>query len=179
MARKQSVTGAPNAATAMVPVRTTSARRAANPQRPLARAIFMIVAGLVATTAAAHAGDLTSDPVAAAAAGGTASPAADSAPQPAAAGSVTPPVKPLQVKRLEGVVVTGSLIQVRSRSEVSSSPLATIGIDQIAAAVRSGCCSVDQIGTALKAGTNCGSCRSEIKRILDATASALEHSRVM
>jgi len=94
----------------------------------------MILAGLVATTAAAHAAGLTSDPLAAAAAGGTISPAADPAPQPAAAGSVALPVKPLKAKRLEAVVVTGSLLQVRSRSEVSPSPLATIGIDQIAAA---------------------------------------------
>src|SRR5690348_1499195 len=103
-------------------------------QRPLARAIFMIVAGLMATTAAAHAADLTGDSPVAAAAGGTSAPAADSAPQTAAAGSVTPPVEQKKVKRLEAVTVTGSLIQVHSRSEVSSSPLATIGIDQIAAA---------------------------------------------
>jgi len=94
----------------------------------------MIVAGLVATTAAAHAADLTSDPLAAAAGGGATPQAADSAPQPAAASSVATPVKKPEVKRLAAVVVTGSLIQVHSRSEVSSSPLATIGIDQIAAA---------------------------------------------
>ena len=96
----------------------------------------MIVAGLMATTAAAHAAGLTSDPLAAAAAGGTSAsaPAADSAPQSAAAGSVAPPVKQKKVTRLEAITVTGSLIQVHSRSEVSSSPLATIGIDQIAAA---------------------------------------------
>ena len=103
-------------------------------QRPLARAIFMIVAGLMATTAAAHAADLTGDSPVAATAGGTSAPAADSAPQTAAAGSVAPPVEQKKVKRLEAVTVTGSLIQVHSRSEVSSSPLATIGIDQIAAA---------------------------------------------
>lgn len=103
-------------------------------QRPLARAIFMIVAGLMATTAAAHAADLTSDSLAAAAAGGTIPQAADSAQPPAAAGSVAPPVEQPKVKRLEAVTVTGSLIQVHSRSEESSSPLATIGIDQIAAA---------------------------------------------
>ncbi|MEY2158397.1 MULTISPECIES: TonB-dependent receptor domain-containing protein [unclassified Rhodanobacter] len=103
-------------------------------QRPLARAIFMIVAGLMATAAAAHAADLTSDSLAAAAAGGTVPQAADAAQPPAAAGSVAPPVEQPKVKRLEAVTVTGSLIQVHSRSEESSSPLATIGIDQIAAA---------------------------------------------
>ena len=46
-----------------------------------------------------------------------------------------------------------------------------IGANQItAAATHGGCTTVDAIGTCLKAGTNCGSCRSEIKRILDATA---------
>ncbi|MEQ1697932.1 MAG: molybdopterin-dependent oxidoreductase [Hyphomicrobiaceae bacterium] len=44
-----------------------------------------------------------------------------------------------------------------------------IGANQIAAAAtHSGCTTVDAIGACLKAGTNCGSCRSEIKRILDA-----------
>ncbi|MDE2308007.1 MAG: TonB-dependent receptor [Xanthomonadaceae bacterium] len=90
------------------------------------------MAGLVATTAAAHAADLSGEAMAAA--GGASSPAADSAPQSAAAGPVAAPVKQPNVKRLEGVTVTGSLIQVHSRSEVSSSPLATIGIAQIAAA---------------------------------------------
>ncbi|KZC16574.1 hypothetical protein RHOFW510R12_01590 [Rhodanobacter sp. FW510-R12] len=94
----------------------------------------MIVAGLMATAAAAHAADLTSDSLAAAAAGGTVPQAADAAQPPAAAGSVAPPVEQPKVKRLEAVTVTGSLIQVHSRSEESSSPLATIGIDQIAAA---------------------------------------------
>lgn len=103
-------------------------------QRPIARAIFMIVAGLVATTAAAHAADLASDSVATAAAGGTSAPAADSAPQSTAAGSVAAPAKQKEAKRLEGITVTGSLIQVHSRSEVSSSPLATIGLAQITAA---------------------------------------------
>ena len=43
-----------------------------------------------------------------------------------------------------------------------------IGANQIAsAATHGGCTTVDAIGACLKAGTNCGSCRSEIKRILD------------
>lgn len=44
-----------------------------------------------------------------------------------------------------------------------------IGINQIAAAVASGdCTDVEAIGRLLRAGTNCGSCRSEIKGIVDA-----------
>ena len=43
-----------------------------------------------------------------------------------------------------------------------------IGLNQIAAAVTTGgCISVEAVGAALKAGTNCGSCRSEIKRVID------------
>lgn len=133
-ARKYTVTGIQSATKAVVPAIAAAARRPANVHRPLARAIFMIVSGLMATTAVAHAADPTSDPVTTAAAGGTIAPADNPAPQPAAAGSVAPPVKPLEVKRLEAVVVTGSLIQVHSLSEVSFSPLATIGIDQITSA---------------------------------------------
>lgn len=44
-----------------------------------------------------------------------------------------------------------------------------VGINTIAGAVSSGtCANVDEIGAALKAGTNCGSCRAEIKGIIDA-----------
>ncbi len=44
-----------------------------------------------------------------------------------------------------------------------------VGANQIAQAVRSGrCATVGEIGTALRAGTNCGSCRSEIRRIVQA-----------
>jgi len=42
-----------------------------------------------------------------------------------------------------------------------------IGANQIAASVRAGCHSVDAIGSALKAGTNCGSCRPEIRRLIE------------
>jgi assimilatory nitrate reductase catalytic subunit len=42
-----------------------------------------------------------------------------------------------------------------------------VGQNEIAAAVRdNGCRTVAAVGTALKAGTNCGSCRSEIARII-------------
>jgi assimilatory nitrate reductase catalytic subunit len=43
-----------------------------------------------------------------------------------------------------------------------------IGSGQIAAAVASGCRTVAAVGEVLQAGTNCGSCRSEIARIIDA-----------
>ena len=43
-----------------------------------------------------------------------------------------------------------------------------VGAKQIAAAVAAGCVTVDAIGRALQAGTNCGSCRSEIQEIIDA-----------
>ena len=43
-----------------------------------------------------------------------------------------------------------------------------VGANQIAAAARNGCRSVEAIGTVLQAGTNCGSCRSEIRSIIDA-----------
>ncbi|WP_457150714.1 nitrate reductase [Mesorhizobium sp. P5_C1] len=43
-----------------------------------------------------------------------------------------------------------------------------VGANQIAQAVRSGCASVEAIGAALHAGTNCGSCRAEIRIIVAA-----------
>jgi assimilatory nitrate reductase catalytic subunit len=42
-----------------------------------------------------------------------------------------------------------------------------IGVNQLAAALAAGCATVDEIGTRLRAGTNCGSCRSEIRAIID------------
>ncbi|MCI1000445.1 nitrate reductase [Ochrobactrum sp. C6C9] len=42
-----------------------------------------------------------------------------------------------------------------------------VGVNQIAAAIRSGCHSVEAIGKELNAGTNCGSCRAEIRGIID------------
>lgn len=42
-----------------------------------------------------------------------------------------------------------------------------VGINQLDAAISGGCGSVEEIGRAVKAGTNCGSCRSEIKAILE------------
>jgi assimilatory nitrate reductase catalytic subunit len=45
-----------------------------------------------------------------------------------------------------------------------------IGCNQIAEATRCGATSVGAIGETLKAGTNCGSCRSEIQTLLDEIA---------
>ncbi|OBQ73628.1 nitrate reductase [Mesorhizobium erdmanii] len=43
-----------------------------------------------------------------------------------------------------------------------------VGANQIVAEVAAGCTTVEAIGGALKAGTNCGSCRSEIRAIIQA-----------
>lgn len=43
-----------------------------------------------------------------------------------------------------------------------------VGVNQIASAVAAGCSTVEQVGESLRAGTNCGSCRSEIRGIIDA-----------
>ncbi|MER8824965.1 molybdopterin-dependent oxidoreductase [Mesorhizobium sp. M0938] len=43
-----------------------------------------------------------------------------------------------------------------------------VGANQIAEAVRGGCVSVEAIGATLHAGTNCGSCRAEIRAIIEA-----------
>ncbi|HEV7320182.1 MAG TPA: molybdopterin-dependent oxidoreductase [Ensifer sp.] len=42
-----------------------------------------------------------------------------------------------------------------------------VGVNQIVTAVRGGCNSVEAVGKALNAGTNCGSCRAEIRGIID------------
>lgn len=44
----------------------------------------------------------------------------------------------------------------------------SVGANQIAAAAAAGCATVEAIGNALKAGTNCGSCRAEIRGIIQA-----------
>lgn len=43
----------------------------------------------------------------------------------------------------------------------------SVGANQIAEAARAGCHTVDAIGAALKAGTNCGSCRAEIRGLIE------------
>jgi assimilatory nitrate reductase catalytic subunit len=42
-----------------------------------------------------------------------------------------------------------------------------VGANRIAAAIAAGADTIDAVGFATRAGTNCGSCRSEIKRMLD------------
>ncbi|MBO6638496.1 MAG: nitrate reductase [Roseitalea sp.] len=44
----------------------------------------------------------------------------------------------------------------------------SVGINDIAGAVRSGCHTVEAVGRATQAGTNCGSCKAEITEIIDA-----------
>ncbi len=50
----------------------------------------------------------------------------------------------------------------------------SIGVNQITNAIRGGNChSVEAVGESTKAGTNCGSCRSEIRGIIDATVASV------
>lgn len=44
----------------------------------------------------------------------------------------------------------------------------SVGVNDIANAVRAGCISVDAVGRATQAGTNCGSCKAEITEIINA-----------
>jgi assimilatory nitrate reductase catalytic subunit len=48
----------------------------------------------------------------------------------------------------------------------------SVGVNQIVAAVRGGCRSVEAVGKELNAGTNCGSCRAEIRGIIDGCLAA-------
>ncbi|WP_349436111.1 molybdopterin-dependent oxidoreductase [Pararhizobium sp. A13] len=48
----------------------------------------------------------------------------------------------------------------------------SVGVNQIIAAVRGGCHSVEAVGKELNAGTNCGSCRAEIRGIIDGCLAA-------
>lgn len=43
----------------------------------------------------------------------------------------------------------------------------SVGVNEIADAVRRGCHSADSIGAAISAGTNCGSCRAELNGLID------------
>ena len=51
-----------------------------------------------------------------------------------------------------------------------------VGADDIRRAVGGGCSSVAAIGQSLRAGTNCGSCRTEIQGLIDAERRVLEPS---
>ena len=48
----------------------------------------------------------------------------------------------------------------------------SVGVNQIVAAIRGGCYSVEAVGKELNAGTNCGSCRAEIRTIVDSCLAA-------
>ncbi|WEX73782.1 molybdopterin-dependent oxidoreductase [Sinorhizobium numidicum] len=48
----------------------------------------------------------------------------------------------------------------------------SVGVNQITAAIRDGCHSVEAVGQRLSAGTNCGSCRSEIRGIINGCLAA-------
>ena len=43
-----------------------------------------------------------------------------------------------------------------------------VGVNQLTSAVAAGCTTLEHIGAQLRAGPNCGSCRSEIRTIIDA-----------
>jgi assimilatory nitrate reductase catalytic subunit len=43
-----------------------------------------------------------------------------------------------------------------------------VGLNDIRGAIARGATSVDSVGAVTKAGTNCGSCRAEIGRLIDA-----------
>jgi assimilatory nitrate reductase catalytic subunit len=52
-----------------------------------------------------------------------------------------------------------------------------VGLGDIVAAIRTGtACDVDTIGAALKAGTNCGSCKPELKRIIASVGAAVRET---
>jgi assimilatory nitrate reductase catalytic subunit len=46
----------------------------------------------------------------------------------------------------------------------------SVGANTIRTAIQGGCDSVEAVGRALKAGTNCGSCRPEIARLVSSEA---------
>ncbi|AGB74318.1 MULTISPECIES: nitrate reductase [Rhizobium] len=48
----------------------------------------------------------------------------------------------------------------------------SVGVNSIVAAIRNGCHSVEAVGAATNAGTNCGSCRAEISGIIDGCLAA-------
>jgi assimilatory nitrate reductase catalytic subunit len=52
-----------------------------------------------------------------------------------------------------------------------------VGANTIRDAVRSGCASVDAVGQKLRAGTNCGSCRPEIGRIVASEGAVVSRNR--
>ena len=71
------------------------------------------------------------------------------------------------------------LQQPRNEAPARMEPLAKLPVfwaleskRVIVAAVRGGCHSVEAVGKELNAGTNCGSCRAEIRGIIDGCLAA-------
>ena len=48
----------------------------------------------------------------------------------------------------------------------------SVGVNSIVSAIRNGCHSVEAVGVTTNAGTNCGSCRAEIRGIIDGCLAA-------
>jgi assimilatory nitrate reductase catalytic subunit len=57
----------------------------------------------------------------------------------------------------------------------------SVGANQISAAIAGGCTTVDAVGNTTSAGTNCGSCKAEIRAMLAvlSTIELRENNRVL
>jgi assimilatory nitrate reductase catalytic subunit len=95
------------------------------------------------------------------------------APQPVAV-SRTWAIEHLSAKEIRGTERLRLLSGRPGADQADPGPIVcacfSVGANQIAAAVESGAASVEAVGAALRAGTNCGSCRVEIRRLIDAAA---------
>jgi assimilatory nitrate reductase catalytic subunit len=95
------------------------------------------------------------------------------APQPVAV-SRTWAIEHLSTKEIRGTERLRLLSGRPGADQADPGPIVcacfSVGANQIAAAVESGAASVEAVGAALRAGTNCGSCRVEIRRLIDAAA---------
>lgn len=95
------------------------------------------------------------------------------APQPVAV-SRTWAVEHLSMKEIRGADRLRLLSGRPGADQADPGPIVcacfSVGANQIVAAVENGAASVEAVGSALRAGTNCGSCRVEIRRLIDAAA---------
>jgi assimilatory nitrate reductase catalytic subunit len=95
------------------------------------------------------------------------------APHPVAV-SRTWAVEHLSAKEIRGAERLRLLSGRPGADQADSGPIVcacfSVGANQIVAAARDGAASVEAVGEALRAGTNCGSCRVEIRRLIDAAA---------
>jgi assimilatory nitrate reductase catalytic subunit len=93
------------------------------------------------------------------------------APQPVAV-SRTWAIEHLSAKEIRGTERLRLLSGRPGADQADPGPIVcacfSVGANQIAAAVESGAASVEAVGAALRAGMNCGSCRVEIRRLIDA-----------